>query len=131
MVTHSSRGEKVIHAWNGVFKALAAEPRRQLITALNDSPPTESVTLPDAAISPMVSPARDKMIVELQHNHLPALEHAGFIEWTREPFSAKRGPQFEEAAVVFNALYDNVTDLPDTLVVGCRRLESEREAADD
>lgn len=55
------------------------------------------------------------------------LADMGFVEWETEPFVASRGPQFEQVAVVFEALQSSATDLPDELVVGCQRLEQERQ----
>lgn len=131
MVFDSSHGDDVIEGWNRVFRALATEPRRQVIAALNDSQPSQPVALPDAALSPASPSGREQMTLELQHNHLPLLEKSGFIEWTAEPFRAYRGPNFDEVAVIFEALYDKVDRLPDELVMGCRRLEAKREASDD
>lgn len=131
MVFNSSHGDPVSEEWNRVFRALSTEPRRQMIVALNDSPPSQSVVLPDAAISPVSQSGPEQMTLELQHNHLPLLEKSGFIEWTEEPFRAFRGPNFDEVAVVFDALFDTVDRLPDELVMGCHRLEAKRETSDD
>ncbi|ELY45718.1 hypothetical protein C496_02212 [Natronorubrum tibetense GA33] len=53
----------------------------------------------------------------------------GFINWETEPLVASRGPQFDEIAVVFDALHATATDIPDSLVIGCQRLEQERQTS--
>ncbi|SDJ80362.1 hypothetical protein [Natronorubrum texcoconense] len=120
-------GKRVIHGWNAVFRAASAEPRRQLIVSLLDSPADGSVPLPESAVNPNVPPNPDDLRRELFHRHLPMLADMGFIEWELEPFVASRGPRFDEVAVVFDALQSEVTDIPDSLVLGCQRLERERE----
>lgn len=40
---------------------------------------------------------------------------------------AERGSRFDEVAAVFDALHAEAADIPDSLVVGCQRLEAERE----
>ena len=56
------------------------------------------------------------------------LEEMEFVEWDTDPLVASRGPRFDEVAVVFGALHSYATDIPDSLVVGCQRLEEERQA---
>lgn len=119
-------GERVTENWNTVFKALSAEPRRQLVVSLMDAPPSESVPLPESATMPNVPHDPAVLRQELQHVHLPLLTEMGFITWKTEPFVASRGPDFEEVAVVFDALQTSASSIPDSLVHGCERLERER-----
>lgn len=69
----------------------------------------------------------DRLRQQLIHSHLPKLEELELIEWDTDPFVATRGRRFDEIAVVFEALHTFAADIPDSLVVGCRRLETERE----
>lgn len=126
MSLEESRGEYAIERWDRVFTALSAEPRRQLVAALADTPPERRVLLPQAAMSPEVPPDPERLRINLQHRHLPLLEDGGFIEWTAEPFRAARGPAFGEVAVVLKSLHERAEAIPDTLVDGCQRLERER-----
>lgn len=127
MNVHRANGEQISRSWNTVFRALAKEPRRQLIVSLLDAEPDNSVPLPESAMMPNVPPDPQTLTLELQHHHLPMLSEEGFITWETEPLLASRGPQFEELAVVFDVLHEKADRLPDTLVTGCRRLEEERE----
>ena len=120
-------GKRVIDGWNRVFGALTAEPRRQLIVSLLDVPPDQAVSLPESAINPNVPVDPESLRIELQHFHLPKLADAEVIEWETDPLMASRGPKFEEAAVVFRALHSSAVEIPDSLVVGCQRLEQERQ----
>ncbi|QSX00107.1 hypothetical protein [Haloterrigena alkaliphila] len=124
---HHENGEQVIENWNAVFKALSAEPRRQLIVSLLNASPDESVPLPESAIMPNVPPDPETLRMELHHTHLPLLTNRGFVTWDTDPLVAARGPRFDEVAVVFEALHSEATAIPDSLVVGCQRLEEEQQ----
>jgi hypothetical protein len=128
-VAHYENGEQVSENWDTVFKALSAEPRRQLIVSLLDAPPDQSVPLPESAEMPNVPSDPEVLRVELCHAHLPMLEDNGFITWETDPLVASRGPQFDEVAVVFDALHSEAAEIPDTLVIGCQRLEQEKQAS--
>ncbi|GAB3026789.1 hypothetical protein [Natronobiforma cellulositropha] len=118
--------ERVALRWDRVFEALAAEPRRQLLVALDDASPDGCISLPEAATSPGLSTDPAELRVRLRHQHLPLLEDGGFVHWDDDPLRARRGPNFDEVAVVFDSLYRTVEEIPEQLVVGCHRLESER-----
>ncbi|MFC7078324.1 hypothetical protein [Haloarcula halophila] len=120
-------GEQVIDNWDSVFRALSSEPRRQIIVSLLDAPADQSVPLPESAVNPNVPPNTETLRQQLHHAHLPMLAEMGFITWETEPFVAARGPQFEEAAVVFDALHTEATSIPGSLVFGCQRLEEEQQ----
>lgn len=119
-------GERVVERWNRVFRAVSAEPRRQLVVSLLDAPPDRSVPLPESSVNPNVPVDRQRLEIELRHTHLPKLAEMGFVEWETEPLVAARGPQFEEVAVVFEALHAHAGEIPTQLLEGCRRLERER-----
>ncbi|MFC7214095.1 hypothetical protein ACFQO4_08385 [Saliphagus sp. GCM10025334] len=120
-------GTDTMRKWNDVFEALSAEPRRQLVVSLMDAPRDEAVSLPEHAINPDAPADPDVLRTELFHRHLPLLDGLGFVEWESDPFVASRGPRFEEVAAVFEALHSHATELPESLVLGCQRLERERE----
>ncbi|WP_312909615.1 hypothetical protein [Natronosalvus caseinilyticus] len=121
-------GTDTIRKWDDVFETLSAEPRRQLIVSLMDVSPDETVPLPERAINPDVPEDPEMLRMELYHRHLPFLADRGFVEWESDPLVASRGPRFEEVAVVFEALYAHADELPESLVLGCQRLEEERQA---
>ncbi|SEV99838.1 hypothetical protein [Natrinema salifodinae] len=123
----AENGQRVIEGWDTVFKALAAEPRRQLIVSLVDAPADQPVPLPESAINPNVPADPERLRQELRHQHLPLLGDQGFINWETDPLIASRGPQFDHVSVVFKALHETSTDIPDSLVIGCQRLERERQ----
>lgn len=118
---------RVIERWDRVFGALVAEPRRQLVVSLLETEPTEAVSLPEAAVNPDLSTDPERLRTELYHTHLPLLAEHGFVRWGTDPLRARRGPRFEEVGVVLDSLHRAAGDIPDSLVVGCRRLEAERE----
>ncbi|WP_144901928.1 hypothetical protein [Halobellus captivus] len=120
------RAQKVVNRWDRVVESMTAEPRRQLIVALLDASPGVSVELPEAAINPNVPTDPESLRIELCHQHLPKLAEMGFIEWDTEPLRATRGPRFEEVGVVVEAVHRSAGELPDSLVSGYQRLETER-----
>ncbi|RQG89561.1 hypothetical protein [Natrarchaeobius chitinivorans] len=124
---HHENGEQVIEKWNSVFKALSSEPRRQIIVSLLDAGPDQSVPLPESAMMPNVPPNMRQLRQELHHVHLPMLADMGFITWEAEPLIAARGPRFDEVAVVFEALHAEASRIPNSLVLGCQRLEEEQQ----
>lgn len=123
--------ENVIERWDEVFRALSAEPRRQLIVSLLDSAPDESVPLPESAVNPNVPTDPDTLRMTLRHTHLPLLADVELIRWQTDPLVASRDPRFEEAAKVIELIQANASEMPDSLVIGCRRLERERQAQYD
>lgn len=119
-------GERVIEGWDTLFRALSAEPRRQIIVTLMDTPPDRELILPEAANPSFALRDPQKLYVELKHSHLPVLSSPGYVEWDTDPLRVRRGPNFEAAAAVFRALKDRADDIPDRLVYGCPRLEAAR-----
>lgn len=126
MRSRHQNGKAVIARWDDVFAAVSREPRRQLVVSLLDASPGEWVPLPASAVNPNVPPEPRCFETVLRHHHLPMLAERGYIEWRDDPLAATRGPRFDEVAVVFRALHAAAGDIPDSLVVGCQRLEEER-----
>ena len=82
-------------------------------------------------MNPNVPVEAESLRVELYHTHLPILARNEFIEWEMDPLRASRGRRFNEVAVVFESLHSTATDTPDSLVIGCQRLEEERQNIPD
>ncbi|APX97921.1 hypothetical protein [Natronorubrum daqingense] len=105
--------------WRRIFRAVSENPRREIIESLLEAPADASVPLPAA-----VSDASDDdgaLSSELVHRHLPVLAEHGFVTWEREPFQVSRGPSFEDATVVIEAIHSH-DGLPHHLIVDCNRL---------
>jgi len=111
--------QQSIELWDTLLRALAAEPRRQLIVSLAETPPGESVALPEAANRSPPQREPELLYRELIHSHLPTLEQADLIEWDREPLSARRGRQFEEAAAIVAVVQSHADELPQSLRDRC------------
>lgn len=120
-------GQRVIERWDDVFEALSAEPRRQIVVSLKDGREGRTVSLPEMAMNPNAPVDQDDLRLQLRHRHLPKLAAMDFVDWKAEPLVASRGPRFDEVSTVIGALQSNAIELPDSLVVGCQRLESERQ----
>jgi hypothetical protein len=122
----------MIQRWNDVFDALAAEPRRQIVVSLLEAPPDRELSLPEAANPPYLLRDPSELTLELVHTHLPKLADNDYVEWQRDPLTVTRGHNFEEVAVIFEALYADVDRIPSQLVEGCQRLEEKgRERGSD
>jgi len=113
----------MIDRWDSVFEALTAEPRRQIVVALMEAPPDRELSLPEAANPPYLLRDPEELYLGLVHTHLPALADEGFVEWDEDPLRVRRGPAFEEVAVVFEALHDSADEIPPQLTEECQRLE--------
>lgn len=118
----------MISRWDAVFRAVSAEPRRQIVVNLLAAPPDRALSLPEAANPPYLLQNPERLASELVHRHLPLLADDGFVEWDREPFTVERGPVFEEVGVVFEALHAHADEIPHRLTEGCQRLEEKRES---
>lgn len=119
---------RMVDRWDTVFQALGAEPRRQIIVSLLEAPEDRALSLPEAANPSYLREDPEVLTTELIHSHLPELAAAELVRWESEPFTVSRGPAFDEAAIVFQGLYDRVDAIPSRLVDGCQRLEEQRES---
>lgn len=122
---------EVIERWNDVFRAIGAEPRRQIVLSLlaaSDEGSEEAtwVSLPEAANPSFAPRDPEQLRLKLLHTHLPMLADGDYVVWQRDPFRAARGPTFEEVAVVLGTLRANVDDVPAQLVRGYEQLERAR-----
>lgn len=88
-----------------VFEALNHLGRRRLLMALltND----------------MVDPSeyfegrKENVEVQLNHNHLPKLEEAGFIKWDRENGIIYKGENWEQIEPLLTLMNNHKDELPD------------------
>ena len=113
----------MIDDWNDVFRALTAEPRRQIVVALVEAPSGRRLSLPEAASPPYLLQDPEQLYLDLVHTHLPVLAEPGFVEWERDSLRVERGPAFEEVEVVFEALLAKADDITPQLTDQCQRLE--------
>ena len=51
--------------------------------------------------------------IEMYHVHLPKLEEAGFIEWTKDTHQVVKGPRFDEIRPLLEFLQAHADDLLD------------------
>lgn len=102
--------------WDQLLQALAAEPRRQVVVSLLEAAEGDWLSLPEAAAPPGASDHQRPSDVELIHHHLPALADRRYVEWRRQPFSVRRGPNFEEIGTVLESLFRTAEAYPPELV---------------
>lgn len=122
MRTNSSGEGDWADRWDQLYDALSAEPRREIIISLMDEPKERRLPLPDAAISPNQTKDADTLSTELRHYHLPKLADAGYVRWESNPFCVQRGPNFQESALVPQAVFESMDAIPETLVNNCKVL---------
>lgn len=65
----------------------------------------------------------DRLKAELQHNHLPKLAEAGCIDWDAETQTIRRGPNFDEIALLLRLIDDHRDELPVGARVTSKQLE--------
>lgn len=125
--TYCPNGERAAADWNDVFDALAAEPRRRLLSSLLAADPGEAVHLPEAAMASEAPADTGRLRVALYHRHLPTLAEAGFVNWETDPLVAVRGPDFPAVAAVLEALESEAVIRLDSLNPdGCGRIDGGR-----
>lgn len=108
--------------WRAIFEVFASGVRREIIVALMETPPGGAVELPEAASPPGDDIDPERLRLNLIHNHLPRMAAEEFVEWDRDPFRVRRGPRFEEAAAVIEAI-GTYRGLPGHLTEECYYLE--------
>jgi len=89
-----------------VLDALGARHRRLLLLELQAGR-AEHVT--DIVLR---GGGQDSARPELEHNHLPRLTEAGYVEWDRETGELSKGPNFDEIGPVLTLLEDHAGELP-------------------
>ncbi|USZ71152.1 hypothetical protein [Natronosalvus halobius] len=107
---------RVIERWNRVFEVLSAESRRRLVASLLEAGPTESVALPEAAQCHGDVDDQRAVTIRLHHRDLPLLADGNYVDWSREPFCASRGNNFDELAAVIEAIETAAPTFPEQLV---------------
>ena len=97
-------------AYSGVdriFDILSVRYRRLILLSLKESGvKTES----DLLIRSMHDP--EEIEIALNHQHLPKLEDAGYIEWDRESGKISKGPRFDEIEPILTLIENHADELP-------------------
>jgi len=124
-------GQALIDSWNGAFRALSAEPRRQIVMSLLETPKGRELGLPEAANPPFMLLDPEELRIDLVHEHLPMLAARSYVEWERDPLRVRRGESFEEVSSILRSLMDCADSIPDELVEGYQRLEEQRQYPSD
>lgn len=119
MSTTHFEGGRETEAWDQLYEALAAEPRRLIIFSLMKEPDGRRLPLPDAAQLYNRAGDSESFRIELRHRHLPKLADAGYVQWENDPFSVQRGPHFDEPALVLAQMTDNRIEYPQRLRDEC------------
>jgi hypothetical protein len=90
-----------------IYRMLAAEPRRDVLFALCETPTVQvsEVLKPrDDGRPEQIRPSGgrqesalvDPLELQLYHTHLPKLADVGLVEWERDAGIVSRGPEFSE-----------------------------------
>jgi len=120
MTHRQGNNQEWAERWDQLYDALAAEPRRMIISSLLDEPRERRLPLPDAAESPNQPMDSESLSIKLRHHHLPLLAEAGYVQWEDEPFVVQRGPRFKEPAIIIEMVTESVDELPTPLINNCR-----------
>ena len=131
MTFYSSGEPNWAERWDQLYDALAAGPRRVIISSLGDEPEERRLPLPEAAMSPNQTIDAETLAVELHHHHLPKLANAGYVCWESDPFCVQRGPRFQEVWFVVETLFESVDEMPDSLINNCKNLREITDNGED
>lgn len=119
MSTTSSEDGRGTATWDQLYETLAAQPRRMIIFSLMKEPGERWLPLPEAAQSFDQPKSSENFCIQLRHHHLPKLADAGYVRWESNPFCVRRGPHFEEPALVIAKMTENGTEYPRRLREEC------------
>lgn len=119
MATAPSESTNETEAWDQLYEALAAQPRRMIIFSLLKEPTEAEVPLPEAARTTHQPRDTESFCIRLRHDHLPKLAEAGYVRWERDPFRVRRGPHFAEPALVVSRMTESTEDYPSRLRDEC------------
>lgn len=120
-------GRSLTEFWNRAFRAVAVEPRRQIVASLSEAPSRRELSLPEVANPVFDRRDPEVLSVEFVHEHLSLLDGDEFVEWRREPLGVSRGDSFGEVAVVLESVIDCAASVPAHMTEGSPRLEPRSE----
>lgn len=83
-----------------LLQTLCHSYRRRILRAVADQAPRKEEELISEAFDFDVldEAEAERMRIELYHTHLPKLAEGGYVDWSPESETIRRGPNFEEAA---------------------------------
>jgi hypothetical protein len=94
-----------------MLDALSNFQRRKLLVALLEHNPQDDTPI---VVSDDESERESlKMVVEMEHMHLPKLAEYDFIEWDRENGEVKKGAKFDEIRPLLELLSRHEDELPE------------------
>jgi|AntRauTorcE11897_2_1112592.scaffolds.fasta_scaffold00089_50 hypothetical protein len=93
------------------FDALADADRRQLLCALLDANPHDSLDPFDLLAEDRTPDESATTRLELTHTHLPKLADMGFIDWDRESGTFSQGRNWTEIAPLLRLIRDHQDEL--------------------
>lgn len=94
------------------FDAIADPHRRRVLVHMLTHNPEADDKLYIGEMAPEDADL-ERLLIEMQHTHLPKLEEYGFIDWDRDAGIVTKGPKFDEVRPVLELLTDHRDDLPD------------------
>jgi hypothetical protein len=86
--------------------------RRRILLAVSDHNPRDEdeFTSNDVAVG---DDDFEQVKTQLQHTHLPKLADKGYIEWTPDTETIRRGPNFDDIAPLLMLMVNHADELPD------------------
>ena len=94
------------------FRAVSNAQRRRLLVHMMFHNPEDESKVYTGDIETSDEELR-RMLIEMEHTHLPLLEEYGLIDWDREDQVVTKGPQFEEIRPVLQLMVTHQDELPD------------------
>lgn len=96
-----------------MFEALESPYRRRVLLAVRgDGRREEEFTMHSLACPRLGDTEPDILRTLLYHSHLPKLADMGYIEWSPDEGTVRRGPHFDEIEPLLNLLVEHEEELP-------------------
>ena len=97
-----------------MFDALRDPYRRRILLAVSDHNPRDINEFTQDEFASVDADEADPEQVELElfHSHLPKLDEKGYIDWSPETQTIRRGPNFDDIAPLLKLIGDHADELP-------------------
>lgn len=99
---------------DSMFDALRSPTRRRVLLAISENNPREITEFTQNKFAPANRDEADREQLELQlhHLHLPKLAENGYIDWTPEVRTIRRGSNFDDIEPLLKLIDDHADELP-------------------
>ncbi len=94
------------------FRSVVNVRRRRLLVHMLSHNPEDESKLYTGDIETVDTEAT-RLLIEMEHTHLPLLEDYGFINWDRDNHEVTKGPKFDDIRPLLEMIETHQDELPE------------------